>query len=79
MSVKEKTLTAIPGGEMPVLALRGLVIFPEMMLQFDVGRKKSVAALKAAMEQEAADFSGCPERICRWMIPERMICSEWVS
>ena len=56
MSVKEKTLTAIPGGEMPVLALRGLVIFPEMMLQFDVGRKKSVAALKAAMEQKQLIF-----------------------
>lgn len=34
---------------LPVLALRGLVIFPEMMLQFDVGRKKSVLALEEAM------------------------------
>ena len=25
---------------LPVLALRGLVVFPGMMLQFDVGRKK---------------------------------------
>ncbi len=38
--------------KLPVLALRGLVIFPGMMLQFDVGRKKSVAALTAAMEQD---------------------------
>lgn len=37
---------------MPALALRGLVIFPEMMLQFDVGRKKSIAALQAAMENQ---------------------------
>jgi len=34
---------------MPIVALRGLVIFPEMRLHFDVGRSKSVAALRAAM------------------------------
>lgn len=34
---------------MPVVALRGLVVFPDMRLHFDVGRSKSVAALKAAM------------------------------
>lgn len=34
---------------MPVVALRGMVIFPEMRLHFDVGRSKSVAALKAAI------------------------------
>ena len=34
---------------MPIVALRGLVIFPDMRLHFDVGRRKSVAALKAAM------------------------------
>ena len=36
----------------PVLALRGLVIFPDMMIQFDIGRKKSVLALAGAMEKE---------------------------
>lgn len=41
---------------LPVLALRGLVIFPEMMLQFDVGRKKSVLALEAAMEKDQLIF-----------------------
>lgn len=33
----------------PVVPLRGLVVFPDMTLHFDVGRKKSVAALRAAM------------------------------
>ena len=33
----------------PVVPLRGLVVFPDMTLHFDVGRKKSVAALKSAM------------------------------
>ncbi len=30
--------------ELPVIPLRGLVVFPEMVLHFDVGRKKSIAA-----------------------------------
>ncbi len=41
---------------LPALALRGLVIFPEMMIQFDVGRKKSVLALAHAMEKEQRVF-----------------------
>lgn len=36
--------------KMPLLALRGLVCFPEVLLHFDVGRTKSVKALNAAME-----------------------------
>ena len=35
--------------ELPVLPLRGLMIFPNMVLHFDVGRQKSVAALEQAM------------------------------
>ena len=30
---------------LPVLAVRGLVFFPGMMLQFDVARKKSILAV----------------------------------
>ena len=36
---------------MPVLALRGLMVFPNMVLHFDVGRAKSVAALEQAIAQ----------------------------
>ena len=32
----------------PALPMRGLVIFPRMILHFDVGREKSIMALKAA-------------------------------
>lgn len=35
--------------DIPVVPLRGLVVFPEMVLHFDVGRKKSVNAIKTAM------------------------------
>lgn len=41
----ENTFTKI---ELPVLAMRGVVIFPNMTLSFDVGRAKSIAALKTA-------------------------------
>lgn len=41
---------------LPALALRGLVIFPGMLLQFDVGRKKSVLALNKAMEDNQLIF-----------------------
>ena len=34
---------------MPLLALRGLMVFPHMVLTFDVGRSKSVASLEQAM------------------------------
>ena len=43
MSAKEIIEALSVPGEMPALALRGLVVFPDMMLQFDVGRKKSVS------------------------------------
>lgn len=35
--------------DMPIVPLRGLVVFPDMVLHFDVGRKKSVSAIKTAM------------------------------
>ena len=34
---------------LPMLPLRGLLVFPYMVLHFDVGRKKSIAALEQAM------------------------------
>ena len=36
-------------GNLPVLALRGLVVFPEQTLHFDIGRVKSALALEEAM------------------------------
>ena len=41
---------------MPVLALRGLVVFPGMNLHFDVGREKSVNALNIAMKSNQLIF-----------------------
>ena len=41
---------------MPVLALRGLAIYPEQTVHFDVGRMKSVLALEAAMKHDQVLF-----------------------
>lgn len=45
--------------ELPVIPLRGLVVFPEMVLHFDVGRKKSIAAIKSAMNSNQKIFLVC--------------------
>ncbi len=36
-------------GVLPVLALRGLTVFPDQTVHFDIGRSKSLKALEAAM------------------------------
>ena len=51
--------------ELPMLALRGLVLFPDMMLHFDVGRKKSIEALNAAMAYFATSM--------RWNLTPRSL------
>ena len=34
---------------MPVVALRGLTILPEMVVHFDVSRERSIAAIQQSM------------------------------
>ena len=46
----------IVSGQMPVLALRGLVVFPRQTVHFDVAREKSIKALEAAMEKDQLIF-----------------------
>ena len=41
---------------MPVLALRGLTIFPNCLLTFDVEREISIRALERAMESDQQIF-----------------------
>lgn len=40
----------------PALAMRGLVVFPNVVMHFDVSREKSEAALKSAMENDKMIF-----------------------
>ena len=46
----------IVSGKMPVLALRGLTVFPDQTVHFDVGRHKSILALDAAMKGDQHIF-----------------------
>ena len=46
----------IVSGQLPVLALRGLVVFPKQTVHFDVARPKSIKALEAATERDQLIF-----------------------
>ena len=41
---------------LPVLTLRGLCVFPEMLTHFDVGRKKSILAVEEALREDQTIF-----------------------
>ncbi|HOC06076.1 MAG TPA: endopeptidase La [Bacillota bacterium] len=41
---------------LPLLALRGILVFPNMIMHLDVGREKSVAALEKAMVEDNEIF-----------------------
>lgn len=41
---------------LPLIPLRGLSIFPYMILHFDIGREKSIKALEEAMENDSLVF-----------------------
>ncbi|MBR5232020.1 MAG: endopeptidase La [Clostridia bacterium] len=54
MATKRKS--AAKSQRLPLMALRGLMIFPHMVLHFDVGRPRSIAALEAAMLENQKIF-----------------------
>ncbi len=49
---EEEKVKTVKTEELPVLALRGMVVFPEMLVHFDVGRKISALALENAMNHD---------------------------
>ncbi len=48
---------------LPMIALRGIVLFPSMVLNFDVGRKKSMAALDEIMKGNRTVFLSAQKNI----------------
>ena len=42
--------------ELPLLPLRGVLVFPSIIMHLDVGRERSIAALEAAMEGDRMIF-----------------------
>lgn len=41
---------------MPAVALRGITILPDMIVHFDVSRKKSIRAIEEAMTKDQRIF-----------------------
>lgn len=56
MSEKLKVKIAHNVVHLPAIALRGLVVFPNNIVHFEVGRPKSVAAIEAAMHANSSVF-----------------------
>ena len=56
MSEKVKIKIARNVVRLPVIALRGLVVFPNNVVHFEVGREKSIAAIEAAMHGNSSVF-----------------------
>jgi ATP-dependent Lon protease len=49
--------------QVPLLPLRGLLIFPSMVLHLDVGRDKSIAALEKAMMGDQSIFLAAQKKV----------------
>ncbi|MEW9675438.1 endopeptidase La [Lentibacillus sp. L22] len=49
--------------QLPLLPLRGLLVFPTMVLHLDVGRDKSVAALEKAMMDDQTIFLAAQKKV----------------
>lgn len=58
--------------DIPVLPLRGIVVFPKMMLHFDVVRKKSIAAVNRAMLHNQLVFATAQEDASK----NAVVCSD---
>ena len=41
---------------LPMIALRGIVVYPNMMVNFEIGRKKSIDAVEEAMKNDRTVF-----------------------
>ncbi|MGX4669751.1 endopeptidase La [Cerasibacillus sp. JNUCC 74] len=49
--------------QLPLLPLRGLIVFPSMVLHLDVGREKSIAALEKAMMNDHYIFLAAQKKV----------------
>lgn len=54
--MSEPNIIVEEGKTLPALALRGLTVFPNMLIHFDVGRESSLKALEQAMDREEDIF-----------------------
>ena len=57
---------------MPMIALRGTTVLPEMIVHFDVSREKSIRAVEAAMLHDQKVF--LLTQTWKWKHRNLMIC-----
>ena len=50
---------------LPLIALRGITVFPEMVMSFDVERRQSVSALNASIEGDRRIFLSAQKEFSR--------------
>ena len=52
LSYKERKIMENQIMSMPMVALRGMTVLPEMVIHFDVSRKRSIEAIQKAMQSK---------------------------
>ena len=45
---------------LPLIALRGMTVLPDMVIHFDISRKKSIHAVEKATEKDQKIFLATP-------------------
>ncbi len=60
----------------PVVALRGMTVLPDMVIHFDVSRDKSIKAIQTAMEDDQ-NVLLILSSILRVRLWELKICIKW--
>lgn len=71
--------------DVPILALRNMVLFPNVAIPVAVGRDKSLALIEAAQKNENANRRNLPKRRKRrgprsgWSISNRRSCRNYTS
>ncbi len=56
LSIMQKTIEYVEKKVLPAIALRGIVVFPNIITSFEIGRKQSVNALKLAEKNDGYVF-----------------------
>ena len=61
---------------LPMVALRGMTILPEMVAHFDISRERSIEAVQEAMASDQKIFLR-HRKMWKWKIREKQISTVW--
>ena len=70
-------ITAPTVQKLPLLAMRGIVLFPNMIMHFDLAREPFVKALRAGAKSDRRVFL-VTQKDPWWKNPNKTICIQWV-